>query len=288
MDLTPELKQKLIDKNVWDSAGRQKLAKGFQNPLRFRTDAIAQWRRSVVIEQVPFGTIAYWETDIGVVSAFIGKEGDAIKTEVRSTRVNAEFFNITSVPLYDIDELAERRFDLPTRTIEVASAEVAAKEDTRGYALFTFTTTAGFGSIAPNAALATAAPFVPDVFADAIGALIANGVPVARAYMNPAEYADMLKLGRENLDIDTHRGVVATGQLPKLYGVEIITSRIVPRGTVFVLGDKKYVGRLAERIPLTVLNVEDVMNGKIGFRVMEQIAMLIHGALGIQRIDVAR
>jgi hypothetical protein len=73
-----------------------------------------------------------------------------------------------------------------------------------------------------------------------------------------------------------------------MFGVEIIASRIIPVGSVYVLGDKKYVGRLAERIPLTVLNIEDTINGRIGFRVFEQIAMLVHGASGIQKIEVAR
>jgi hypothetical protein len=52
--------------------------------------------------------------------------------------------------------------------------------------------------------------------------------------MNARDYADIRKFGRDILDIESQATLLKTGLQASLWGAQIITSRLVPVGTVYV------------------------------------------------------
>ena len=288
MTLTAEQARQLIDKYIFDSKGRDKIAKAIQQPLRYRADYKGQARKAFLVEDVPFGTLPVFDADPDMGAYYIGDEGQGVVAIQRAKRVYAPFFMITATPLFPIEQIAERRYDLPTRGKDLAVAEINAKEDARAFALMDAIQATGFGAIPPNPDFPVAAPLTPDVLADAFGEIEQYGIGVARLFLNAKDYADLRKFGRDTLDLQTQAQLLKTGVMATIWGAQLIVSRVVTRGLVYVCGEKKFFGRMLQRIPLTVLNAEDNIKRLIGFSVFEQIAMLIYNPFALARIVIAR
>lgn len=286
--VTPEMKRKVIDKLIFTSEGRKKIAKGIQQPLRYRADYKSQARKAFYVEDVPFGTLPIFDIDPDIGGYFIGDEGQGVTSIQRSKRLYAPFFMVTSTPTFPIEQIAERRYDLPTRGKELAVAEINAKEDVRAFAIMDAIQATGYGGVPPNPDFPVAAPLTPDILADAFGEIQQHGIGVARIFMNAKDFADIMKLGRDTLDLKTQAVLYNTGVLGHIWGAQILVSRVVQRGLVYVCGERKYFGRILQRIPLTVLNAEDNFKRIIGFSVFEQIAMLCHNPWALARLAIIR
>jgi hypothetical protein len=286
--VNPEVVRKLIDKNILTTSGRQKIAKGLQQPLRYRADYKGQGRKAYLVEDVPFGTLPIFDADPDMGAYFVGDEGQGIVSIQRAKRAFAPFFMVTATPLFPIEQIAERRYDLPTRGKDLAVAEVNAKEDSRVFALMDAVQATGFGAIPPNPDFPVAAPMTPEVLADAFAEIEQFGIGVARIFMNAKDFADIRKLGRDTLDLQNQAVLYNTGVLATIWGAQILVSRVVSRGLVYVCGEKKYYGRILQRIPLTVLNAEDNIKRVIGYSVFEQISILNYNPFSQTRLVIIR
>jgi len=102
---------------------------------------------------------------------------------------------------------------------------------------------------------------------------------VARIFVNAKDYSDIRKWGRDQFDPTTQKSVLNTGLMGNIWGAEIIVSKIVPIGTVYVLAEEKFVGIMPQRIDLTVLPADDPDNRLIGWSIFEQIGINFHFSL---------
>lgn len=287
-EMSPEARRKVIDQNIYTTAGRQKIAKGLQQPLRVRADYKSQARKAFMVENVPFGTLPVFDMDPDMGAYFIGDEGQNVVTVTRAKRAYATYFMVTATPLFPIEQIAERRYDLPTRGKDLAVAEINAKEDSRAFAIMDAIQATGYGAVPPNPDFPVAAPISPDILSDAIGEIEQYGIGVARIFMNAKDYADLRKLGRDTLDLQNQGVLFNTGVLATIWGIQIIVSRVVPAGVVYICGEKKYFGRILQRIPLTILAAEDNIKRVIGYSVFEQIAMLQYNPWSLTRLIIVR
>jgi len=283
--ISNETKQRIISDLVKTAGGRAKLAASMVQPLRRRRDYSSVARKAYLVEQLPDGALPIYDRDPDVTAYVMGEEGENIIAVSKSLRVLFPLFEIASNPEIPLTQVKERRFDLIERAQDLAKAEIQAQEDTKSFAVMNAVKDA---ANAPNAEIAIAAPLTPAALADAFANIERWDLRVARIFMNAKDYTDIRKFGRDILDIETQAVLLKTGLMAYIWGAQIIVSRIVPPGTVYVCAEPEFFGRMPVRTELTVLSADDPKNRLIGFSVFENVGIGIHNPLGLQSLAIAR
>jgi hypothetical protein len=106
--------------------------------------------------------------------------------------------------------------------------------------------------------------------------------------MNARDYADLRKFGRDILDIESQATLLKTGLMATLWGAQIIVSRLVPVGTVYVTCEPEFFGRIPVRTELTVLSADDPKARTIGFSIFENLGLGAFNPRGLTRLTVTR
>jgi len=283
-------KERVIEQMLSTAQGRMKLAATMQNPLRERLDYEGVFRRAVVVDPLPQGALPYYDKDIDVPAVVIGEEGETPETIVKGKRILVPLFELGSNPKIPFTQIKERRYNLIDRAQDKAKQEIQAAEDELGFAALDVALTAinpATGTLY-NAAIASAGLLDRDALADAFSEIEKHDLRVARLFMNAKEYSDVRKWGRDQLDPVTQKSLLATGLMAMLWGAEIIVSRVVPVGTVYVATEEKFLGVMPQRIDLTVLPADDPDRRLIGWSIFEQIGIGIWNPRGISSIQVVR
>ena len=88
--------------------------------------------------------------------------------------------------------------------------------------------------------------------------------------------------------IEQQAVLLKTGLQATLWGAQIITSRLVPVGTVYVCCEPEMFGRIPVRTELTVLSADDPKARTIGFSVFENLGIGAYNPKGLDRLIVTR
>jgi hypothetical protein len=283
------VKQKIISDYIKTPQGRAKLAASMTQPLRLRRDYSSVGRKTFLVEQLPDGALPIYDKDPDVTAYVVGEEGENILAITKPRRVIFPLFEIASNPEIPLTQIKERRFDLIERAQDLARAQIQAAEDERVFATLDGVATNGFDSLGTeNADIPVVAPVTGAVLADAYALIERHDLRVARVFMNARDYADLRKFGRDILDIESQRDLLKTGLMGTLWGAQIITSRIVPVGTVYVACEPEYFGRIPVRTELTVLSADDPKARTIGFSVFENLGIGCFNPKGLVRLSITR
>lgn len=284
------VKQKLISEYIRTPAGRAKLAASLTQPLRTRRDYTSVGRKTFLVEQLPDGALPIYDKDPDVTAFVIGEEGQNIVAVTKPRRVIFPLFEIASNPEIPLTQIKERRFDLIERAQDLARAQIQAAEDERVFAVLDAIATNGFDSLAGgmNPDIPVVAPISGAVLADAFALIERHDLRVARVYMNARDYADIRKFGRDILDIESQAMLLKTGLQATIWGAQVITSRIVPAGTVYCCCEPEMFGRIPVRTELTVLSADDPKARTIGFSVFENLGIGAYNPRGLTRLTVTR
>jgi hypothetical protein len=73
-----------------------------------------------------------------------------------------------------------------------------------------------------------------------------------------------------------------------VWGAQIIVTRKVAPGYIYVCADPEFFGRIPVRTELTVLSADDPKARRIGFSVFENLGIGAHNPLAITRVRIAR
>lgn len=290
MSMTNAVKQQVIGEYIKTPAGRAMLAASMTQPLRTRRDYAAVGRKTFLVEQLPDGTIPIYDKDPDVTAYVVGEEGQNILAITKPRRVIFPLFEVASNPEIPLTQIKERRFDLIERAQDLARAEIQAAEDQRVFAILDSIATAGFDSLPAqmNPDIPVVAPLSGAVLADAFSLIERHDLRVARVYMNARDYADLRKFGRDILDIESQATLLKTGLMATLWGAQIVTSRLVPVGTVYVCCEPEHFGRIPVRTELTVLSADDPKARTIGFSVFENLGIGAYNPRGLARLTITR
>lgn len=290
MSASNAVKAKLISQYIGSQAGRHKLAASMTQPLRLRRDYMAVGRKTFLVEQLPDGALPIYDKDPDVTAYVVGEEGENIVAVTKPRRVIFPLFEIASNPEIPLTQIKERRFDLIERSQDLARAQIQAAEDERVFAVLDAIATSGFDSIAAqiNPDIPVVAPISGSVLADAFSLIETHDLPVSRVFMNARDYADLRKFGRDILDTETQRDLLKTGLMGTLWGAQVICSRLVPVGTVYVCCEPEMFGRMPVRTELTVLSADDPKARTIGFSVFENLGIGAYNPKGLARLTIAR
>ena len=254
-EISNELKQQIISEYIKTAGGRAKLAASMTQPLRLRRDYTSVGRKTFLVEQLPDGALPIYDKD-------------------------------ANVPL---TQVKERRFDLIERSQDLAKAEIQAEEDQRVFSILDSVATSGFDNIgASNADIPATAPLTPSDLADAFAAVEYWDLRVARVFANAKDYSDIRKWGRDVLDIESQATLLKTGLMGTVWGAQIIVSRKVPVGYIYVCAEPEFFGRIPVRTELTVLSADDPKNRTIGFSCFENLGIGCHNPLGLVRVVLSR
>ena len=290
MSASNALKQKLIGEYIKTPQGRAKLAASMTQPLRTRRDYAAVGRKTFLVEQLPDGALPIYDKDPDVSAYVVGEEGQNILAITKPRRVIFPLFEIASNPEIPLTQIKERRFDVIERSQELGRAQIQAAEDARVFAVLDAIATSGFDSIAggENPDIPVAAPIGAASLADGFALVERHDLRVARIYMNARDYADIRKFGRDILDIESQATLLKTGLMATLWGAQVITSRLVPVGTIYVCCEPEHFGRIPVRTELTVLSADDPKARTIGFSVFENLGLGAFNPRGLTRLTVTR
>jgi len=287
--ISNELKNQIIGDFIGSAGGRAKLAASMTQPLRLRRDYTSVGRKTFLVEQLPDGALPVYDKDPGVTAYVVGEEGQNILAIAKSRRVIFPLFEISSNPEIPLTQVKERRFDLIERAQDLARAEIQAEEDTRVFEVMDAIATTGFDNVAAsNPDIPATAPLTPADLADAFASVERWDLRVARVFANAQDYSDIRKWGRDVLDIESQATLLKTGLQATIWGAQIIVSRRVPVGYIYVCSEPEFFGRIPVRTELTVLSADDPRNRTIGFSCFENLGIGCHNPLGLCRVQLAR
>lgn len=283
-------KQQIIGQLIATPQGRQKLAASMTQPLRLRRDYTSVGRKTFLVEQLPDGALPIYDKDPDVTAYVVGEEGENIIAVTKPRRVIFPLFELASNPEIPLTQIKERRYDLIERAQDLARAQIQAAEDERVFAVLDAIAVNGFDSVPgqSNPDIPVVAPISSSVLADAFSEIERWDLRVARIFMNATDYADLRKFGRDILDIESQRDLLKTGLMATLWGAQVIVSRLVPVGTVYVCCEPEMFGRIPVRTELTVLSADDPKNRTIGFSVFSQQGVGAYNPRGLTRLTITR
>jgi len=289
-DISNAQKQMLIGEHIKTAAGRMVLAQSMTQPLRTRRDYAAVGRKTFLVEELPDGALPIYDKDPGITAYVVGEEGENIVAITKPRRVIFPTFEIASNPEIPLTQIRERRFDLVERAQDLGRSQIQAAEDERVFAVLDSIAVNGFDSIAgqTNPDIPVVAPLSGAVLADAFALVEDHDLRVARVFMNARDYADIRKFGRDIFDPETQRDILRSGMMGLLWGANLITSRLVPSGTVYVCCEAEQFGRIPVRTELTVLSADDPKARTIGFSIFENVGIGAFNPRGLARLTITR
>jgi len=270
---------------VRTAAGRQKIAASMIQPLRKQRDYASVGRKALYVEQLPDGALPLYDKDADVAAYVIGEEGDNIVSVVKPKRVMFPLFEIAANPQIQLTEIKARRFDLIERSVDKGSAEIQAEEDRKIFAVFDAVCD---DPTSPNQDIPVIGNLTSAALADAFAAIERSDIRVATIFCNAKDFSDLRKWDRDVLDPDSQAQLLKTGIRSGVWGANIITSRIVPEGTVYVCGEPEFFGRMPVRTDLTILSADRPENRMIGFSMFEQIGVGVYNPYAIVRLKITR
>jgi len=289
-NLSPEQKERIVAKLLSTPQGKLKLAASMQNPLRERLDYEGVFRRAAVVDPLPQGALPYYDKDVDVPAVVIGEEGQTPETIVKGKRIFIPLFELGSNPKIPFTQVKERRYNLIDRAQDKAKQEIQAAEDTLGFSALDVALTAvnPATGVLYNAPIAVAGSLDRDSLSDAYAEVEKHDLRVARLFMNARDYSDIRKFGRDQIDPVTQKSLLNTGLMAMLWGAEIIVSRVVEVGTVYICTDEKFLAIMPQRIDITVLPADNPDARLVGWSIFEQIGIGIHNPRGVAQIAVTR
>jgi len=236
------------------------------------------------------GGLPIYDKDPDVAAYIVGEEGENILSVTKSRRVIFPLFEIASNPSIPLTQIKERRFDLIERSQDLGRAMIQAAEDERVFAVLDAIATNGFDSMAAgtNPDVPVVAPVTGAVLADAFSLVERHDLRVARVFMNARDYSDLRKFGRDILDIESQAVLLKTGLMASLWGAQIIVSRLVPVGTIYVCAEPEMFGRIPVRTEVTVLSADDPAARTIGFSIFENIGLGAFNPRALTRLTITR
>ena len=285
MTMSLDEKYAILSKHIKTAAGRQKIASSMIQPLRKRRDYTSVGRRAFYVEQLPDGALPIYDKDADVAAYVIGEEGDNIISVVKPKRVMFPLFEIAANPEIPLTEIKARRFDLIERSVDLGSAQIMAEEDRKIFAVMDAVCD---DPAAPNADIPITGNLTSAALADGFAAIERNDIRVATIFCNARDYSDLRKWDRDVLDPDSQAQLLKTGIRSGVWGATLITSRVVPEGTVYICGEPEFFGRMPVRTDLTILSADTPKSRLIGFSMFEQLGIGVFNPYAIVRLKITR
>ncbi len=283
--MTEAKRDELIAKAIMTQEGKIALAQAMANPIRRNLDYQGIARRTLVLDPLPQGALPVYDRDIDVAAVVVSSNGSPPESRVFAERVTVPEFEIVSNPTVRIHEVRRRRFNVIDRAVQKSRQEIMAQEDANVFAALD--ASAGVENVVQD--IADAGLQKRD--------LVELKVQVDRwdlvttkFFMNINEFTDILNWGSGGgqaagaggeVDPVTQREILQTGLYAKIWGADIMVSKIVPAGTVYACADPEFVGVMPIRQDIEVLPADEPRRLMLGWIISEIIGIGIVNPRGV-------
>lgn len=279
-------KDEMVKRALLSQDGKIALGQAMALPIRRNLDYAGVARRALVVDPLPNGALPVYDRDIDVSAVVVSANGSAPESRVQGERVNVPEFEIVSNPVVRIREVKMRRFNVIDRAVQKARQEIQAQEDANVFAALDFAGDTTFGG--DN----TAQDIVDGGLSRRDLVEIATQVDrwdlvTTKFFMNIVEFNDIRLWSSQNgggvaeVDPVTHREILQTGLYARIFGADIIVSKIVTPGTVFGCAEPEFVGVMPVRQDIEVLPADEPKRLSLGWVVSEIIGVGIVNARGV-------
>jgi hypothetical protein len=277
-------RDELVRQAIFDQGGKVALAQAMALPIRRNLDYSGVARRGLIVDELANGVMPFYERDIDVAAFVISANGAVPESPVRGDRVFVPEFEVACHPLVRIREAKQRRFNVIERTVQKAKQEIAATEDANFFAALDFASDVALGG--ENTAVSLSARLTRTDMVDIKAEVDQWDNLTSKYFMNIRDFHDLLlwtsQGGTSAAEVDpvTHREILQTGLVARLFTADVIVSKIVPRGSVFGLADPGMVGVMPIRQNVEVLPNDKLDRLSLGWAVYEIIGLGIANARG--------
>jgi len=274
-------RDELISRAMMTPEGKIALAQAMANPIRRNLDYHGIARRALVVDPLAQGALPTYDRDIDVSAVVISSNGSGPESRVFGERITVPEFEIFSNPTVRISEVKRRRFNVIDRAVQKARQEIMAQEDANVFAALD--AAAGVDNVLQD--IADAGLLKRDLI-NLKQQVDQWDLVTTKYFMNISEFTDILKWGSGGgtageVDPVTQREVLQTGLYARIWGADILVSKIVPPGTVYAAADPEFVGVMPVRQDIEVLPADEPKQLKLGWVVSEIIGIGIVNARGV-------
>ena len=268
----------MIARAVLTQEGKVALAQTMANPIRRNLDYQGIARRILVTDPLGQGVYPSYERDIDVAAVVVSANGTAPESRVFGDRVTVPTFEIVSNPTVRISEVRKRRFNVIDRAVQKARQELMANEDANVFAAVNASST-----IENTAQDISDGGLLKRDLVEIKSQIDRWDLVTSKFFMNINEFNDILNWGSGGgqgptggeFDPVSQREVLQTGLYAKIWGADIMVSKIVPPGTVFGVADPEFVGVMPIRGDIEVLPADEPKRLSLGWIVYEEIGLAI-------------
>lgn len=270
-------KEEILSKAINTQEGKVALAQAMANPIRRNLDYQGIARRTLVIDPLPQGSRAEYDRDIDVAAVVLSSNGAVPESRVFAERIVVPEFEVACYPTVRIHEVRRRRFNVIDRAVQKARQEIMAQEDGNIFAALDVAATV------ENAATTVSAGGLTKADLLEIKANIDQwDLVTSKFFMNIRQFNEILLWGSGggqaagtggDLDPVSMREVLQTGLYGKIWGADIMVSKLVPRGVCYGCADSEFLGVLPVRQDIEVLPADDTRALKLGWVVNEIIGI---------------
>jgi hypothetical protein len=274
----------LVTKAIYSQDGKLALAQAMANPIRRNLDYLGFARRLLVVDPLAQGVNPVYHRDIDVMATTISSNGAAPESRVWSEAVTVPEFEVVSMPTVKIMHVRQRRYNMIDRAVQKARQEVMAVEDSNCLAAL------NASAEVENSAVSISNSGLTKADLGELKTIVDDwDMVTAKFVMKIREFNDILQWSSSgtNNDFDpvTHREVMQTGLYGKIWGADILVSKLVPAGNVFALADADLVGVLPVRQDIEVYPNDLPARTSLGWVVSEIIGI---GILNPRAVAVGR
>lgn len=242
-------------------------------------------RRALVVDPLGQGVLPVYNLDVNVSACVISSNGSTPESRVFGDSITVPEFEIVSNPTVRIAEAKRRKFNVLDRAVQKARQEIQAAEDAAVFAAFDAAAT--LDNVAQD--LADAGLTKRDLV-ELKTQVDQWDLVTSKFFMNITEYTDILnwasgggQTGLGEIDMVTQREIMQTGLFAKIWGADIIVSKIVPKGTVYAVADPEFVGVMPVRQGIEVMPADEPRRLSLGWVISEIIGIGIVNARGVAK-----
>ena len=242
-------------------------------------------RRALVVDPLGQGVLPVYNRDIDVSACVISSNGSTPESRVFGDSITVPEFELVSNPTVRIAEARRRKFNVLDRAVQKARQEIQAQEDA-----------AVFAALDAAASLDNEVQDLADAgitkrdLLELKAQIDGWDLVTSKYFMNIREYLDILnwasgggQVGLGEIDMVTQREIQQTGLFAKIWGADIIVSKIVPRGTVYAVADPEFVGVMPVRQGIEVMPADEPKRLSLGWIISEIIGIGIVNARGVAK-----
>lgn len=269
--------------DIWEAlmteAGRNALGAQMAIPIRSELDYQGVARRFFEIDVLAQGQIARYDKDIDVKAYVVSKRGAVDQWTVEGEYVEPKTWEIFAVGEIRLSEIQQRRFNVLDRTQEKLRIQTQITEDTQFLQLLD-TIADGNSGVNP---LATGSSNSKTFLNDLTATIMDHDLPCYAILMRFDSFKDIREWGTEEVDPVTMREILNTGLYGNIWGIDLIVSRLVTKGTVYAITEPRFFGVMPIRTEYIVMPDDVPRQATIGFVGYEELGMLSVNANGLAK-----